>query len=367
MRASPSAKGRDRHGSPRAQISVVAETAYPEVTAGSRVRVVEMGRHLEHHGVRVDCRPNLTSHEYELIAAPGLSPTKPVALTRGLVRSTRARNGVSDSLTLVHRLRSLVPSPGDDRPLDIYDFDDALYLGAAGSHHLRLGMVKREASRCLRYMRSARVVLAGNRVLADAARDHAERIEVVPSCVDPTLQPMREHREVETLSLGWIGSVTTSRYLTPVLELVGGLYQQGWPIRLVLMGASVPLREPWLEHRPWSLDAERRMLTEVDVGLMPLPDDAWARGKCGYKLLRYFSAGLPTIASPVGINAELIERGGGMSATSPTEWSRAIAALSADASARADIAKQARAFVEREFSYQVWAPRVAGLIRELST
>ncbi len=347
-------------------VLVVAESAYPEIAAGARVRVVEMGAHLAPLGVDVDFRPTLSSSEYASIATPGVGAAKAIVLARGTLRAARAGNGNGRTLTLVHRLRSLVPSAKDNRPLDVYDFDDALYLDASASRRRRLGGVfKRQSTRCLRYMGAARLVLAGNRILADVALGRARRVEVVPSCVDPTTQPMRQHREVEVLTLGWTGSATTSRYLGPALEVVGSLHERGWPIRLILMGASVPIKAPWIEHRSWSLEAERQMLTEVDVGLMPLPDDPWARGKCGYKLLRYFSAGLPTIASPVGINAELLEGGGGLGPTSHAEWVAAIDELSRDVGMRKEIGVQAREFAEREYSYQVWAPRVAALLSEL--
>jgi len=346
-------------------ITVVAESAYPEITAAPRVRVVEMGAHLQSHGVEIDFRPSISNDEYALISRRGFSPAKTVALLRSAARATRSERNFG-ALTLVHRLRSLVPWPRDDRPLDVYDFDDALYLGSGSSRQRRLGALKLEARRCINHMSSARLVLAGNHVLADAARQHAKRIEVVPSCVDPALQALREHRDVEVLTLGWIGSATTSSYLRPLLAVIGELHARGWPIRLVLMGASGLIRAPWIEHRPWSLSAERRMLTEVDVGLMPLPDDPWARGKCGYKLLRYFSAGVPAIASPVGVNTELIKGGGGLSASSPADWSAAIAELAGDALTRREIGKRARRFVEREYSYQAWAPRVAALFKELA-
>lgn len=351
---------------PDGGLSVLAETAYPDMVAGARVRVVEMAEHLAPLGVSMTFAPNMTSMEYALVASPGVGPKKALALVRGFARSVR-QAPPPVGLTLVHRLRSLVPGPKDDAPLDVYDFDDALYVGSASSHHAQLRRLKREAPRCVSYMRRARLVLAGNRVLADAARAHSRHVEVVPSCVDPSVQPQRQHVDAETLTLGWIGSRTTSVYLTPVLSVIESLRARGSAVHLVLMGADPSLTAPWIEHRAWSVEAERQMLTEIDVGLMPLPDDQWTRGKCGYKLLRYFSAGLPTIASPVGVNAELIAAGAGFSASGPKEWSRAIEAhLAADAAARRRAGTQARTFVERAYSYQVWAPKVAGLLRNIA-
>jgi hypothetical protein len=348
------------------ELHVLAQTAYPEVAAGSRVRIVEMASHLERFKVNVQFRPSTTNAEYELISSPGLSARKLAALARGFARSSRGVRRTDAGLTLVHRLRSLVTGPCDRAPLDIYDFDDALYIGSESASHLRPGTLKHEATRCVRYMRHARLVFAGNRVLAEAASQYAARVEVVPSCVDPELQDQRAHREVETITLGWTGSSTTSPYLNPVIEVIGTLVASGCQIRLLLMGAARSLQAPWIEHRVWSVAAERQMLTEVDIGLMPLPNTPWARGKCGYKLLRYFSAGLPAIASPVGINLGLLADGRGLCPTSANQWSQSIQELARDAAARRQMGARGRGFVEREFSYQVWAPRVASLLQDLA-
>ena len=349
----------------RNDLRVLAEAAYPDVTAGSRVRVVEMATHLAQLGVQVDFAPSMTNAEYELISSPGVTPSKVIAVARAFARSSRVPRPLA-GLVLVHRLRSLLPALNEGAPLDVYDFDDALYVGSISPRDSRLGRFKREATRCLSYLRRARLVLAGNRVLAEEARRHARRVEIIPSCVNPGLQQLRRHREADVLTLGWIGSRTTSAYLRPVLEVVGSLHAGGYPVRLVLMGASISLRAPWIEHRTWSPEAERRLLTEIDIGLMPLPDDPWTRGKCGFKLLRYFSAGLPTIASPVGVNRELLTGGRGVSAGTAAEWSRGIVDLGRDAAARGQIGARARDFVEREYSYGVWAPRVAELLRGLA-
>jgi glycosyltransferase involved in cell wall biosynthesis len=346
--------------------SVRAETAYPAVVAGSRVRIAEMGTHLGPLGISLRFAPSMTSAEYSLVASRGLDLNKAAVLAKTLIRSSRREVQKAD-LTLVHRLRSLVPGLRERDPLDVYDFDDALYVGSVASHHAQLRHLKLEAARCVSYMRRARLVFAGNSVLADAARRYATRVEIVPSCVDPSLQPRRDHRESEILKLGWIGSRTTSPYLAPVLEAMAALHARQRPVKLVLMGADPSIVGPGIEHRTWSIEAERDMLTEIDVGMMPLPDDPWTRGKCGYKLLRYFSAGLPSIASPVGINAELVAGGGGLRATSSEDWSQAIEELLVtDPVARRQIGDQARWFVEKNYSYAVWGQRVAELLAELT-
>jgi glycosyltransferase involved in cell wall biosynthesis len=123
--------------------------------------------------------------------------------------------------------------------------------------------------------------------------------------------------------------------------------------------------EPWIERRAWSQASEASLLARFDVGVMPLPDDPWTRGKCGYKLLQYFAAGVPAVASPVGINATLLSRGGGFAAATPQQWRAALEQLRADRSARSDAARAGRRLAESEYSYQRWAPELAAMLRSL--
>jgi glycosyltransferase involved in cell wall biosynthesis len=357
---------------PRTQLEVVAQTAYPPNAPAVRVRLLEMGMHLAGLGIALDCRPAVTEAEYELLSGPGAHARKVASLARGVARVSRRVPPQPGGLILVHRLRSLIPAPGERAPVDVYDFDDAVYL-AAGAHRnpslvrsLRQRLLVREAERSVRHMREARLVLAGNRVLADAALRHSTRVEVVPSCVDPGLQPRRRHERKDRVTLAWVGTPSNTRYLRPLLDIVASLHERGRAVRLVAMGATPSFQAPWLEYRRWSLEAERRLLTEVDIGVMPLLDEPWARGKCGYKLLRYFSAGLPAFVSPVGINSELIADGRGVAARTAPEWARAIQELADDHLARQEIGDAGRAFVEREYSYEVWTPRLAELLWALA-
>jgi glycosyltransferase involved in cell wall biosynthesis len=135
--------------------------------------------------------------------------------------------------------------------------------------------------------------------------------------------------------------------------------------KLVVVGTGVNLRAPWMEHREWSLDTEQAELANFDIGVMPLPDDEWTRGKCGYKLLQYFAAAVPAVASPVGVNRSIIGSARGYLADTAGDWFRALSELINDVDLRRQMGANGRAFVEREFSYQRWAPEYAALLRQL--
>jgi hypothetical protein len=126
------------------------------------------------------------------------------------------------------------------------------------------------------------------------------------------------------------------------------------------------MRADWIEHRAWSPASEPRDLASFDIGIMPLPDSDWARGKCGYKVLQYFSAGVPAVASPVGITSELIGDDRGLLASTSAEWYAALDQLIRDVEERRDRGAAARAFVEQRYSYQRWAPELAELLKSVA-
>jgi glycosyltransferase involved in cell wall biosynthesis len=350
------------------RISVSAQTAYPPLTASPRVRVLGFESHLAVAGVDLRYRPMLTDAEYALISGPGgavASLRKAAALAAG---ARRALSTSADAnLTLVHRLRFLTPIPGVEplRHVDVYDFDDALFLGSTSPSNRRFAWLKRESSRWHTYLRRARLVIAGNPYLADHARALARRVEVIPSCVDPSRQPLHEHEAREVVRVGWIGSDSTAPYLGSLMPVFERLNGDAVRARLVLVGAGADLRAPWIDHIPWSQATESEELSKFDLGLMPMPDTAWTRGKCGYKLLQYFAAGIPAIASPVGVNTALVDSTRGRLASTDAEWTRALNELITDVQVRQELGSAARAFVERGYSYQRWAPELARLLREL--
>lgn len=348
-----------------APLRILGETAYPLSVPSARVRIADFAPFLRPHGIDLEYRPTLTEAEYGVIASAASPLQKAALLGRSAMRAATGRP--AHDLLLVHRLRLLGGLPPIDPPrhLDVYDLDDALFLGSAAAANRRFEWAKGEARRSVAYARRARLVLAGNGYLAGWARDHARRVEVVPSLVDPSQQPLREHGETARPVVGWIGSRTSSAYLEPVLPVLRALSEEG-AVRVVLVGADPSLRAPWIEHRPWSLATQPRDLASFDIGIMPLPDTEWARGKCGYKLLQYFAAGVPAVASPVGVNRDLVGDERGVLAGTADEWEAGLRELAADVDGRRERGSSARVFVERGYSYGSWAPELAAMLRSLS-
>jgi len=321
---------------------------------------------LRPHGVELSFHPTLTGTEYRTLSSRASAIRKAAVLGASSARAVRT--SPAHDLLLVHRLRFLTPIPGVDPPrqVDIYDIDDALFLGSPAAANRRFQWAKQEARRCIGYLRRARLVVAGNTFLAGKAREYARHVEVVPSCVDPARQALRLHGPADIVTVGWIGSRTTSAYLEPVLPVFAQLNQRRLRARLVVIGGDPSVQADWIEHRPWSLATEAADLAGFDIGIMPVPDTDWARGKCGYKLLQYFCAGVPAVGSPVGVNSEIVGRERGILASSPQEWQGALDQLISDADERRERGQAARAFVERDYSYQRWGPELAELLRSVA-
>jgi glycosyltransferase involved in cell wall biosynthesis len=163
----------------------------------------------------------------------------------------------------------------------------------------------------------------------------------------------------EELRVGWIGSPSTAHYLGLVREPLRRLARER-ALRLVVIGArDIPSTDVPLEIHEWSAETEGPLLGGVHIGIMPLADGPWERGKCGYKLIQYMACGKPVIASPVGVNDEIVTPEVGLLASSDAQWLAALRQLSTDAALRNRLGFAGRALVERKYSLQVRGPQLA--------
>jgi len=241
----------------------------------------------------------------------------------------------------------------------VFDFDDAIHLGGKEAHVARI---------CAR----AAWVTAGNEHLADFARRHTDRVTVLPTVVDTDAYAVRaEHeRPGVRVRVGWLGSDRSiGETLVPHLGLLARL-RDALGFELVVVSKPRPdlpaAVGPW-RFVEWSPEVETRLAELFDVGIMPLLDDPFQRGKCGCKLLQYMAAGLPAVASPVGVNAHLLADGRGLLAAGEGEWRAALAALVADAGLRGALGRAGRAFVERRYALREWFPVLEEILARVAS
>jgi len=213
-------------------------------------------------------------------------------------------------------------------------------------------------------MRQANTVIVGNTYLEERARvTGARRIECLPTAVDLERYRTASTREDGIFTIGWIGSPSTVEHLSLIRPVLADFCRDN-KARLVVVGASkVGQDGVSAEFRPWSEATEVEDLLRFDVGIMPLRDEPWERGKCGYKLIQYMACARPVIASPVGVNREIVEPGvNGYLATTDQEWRTALETLRGDPDLRTRMGRAGRFKVETTYCTRVTAPRLASIL-----
>ena len=250
----------------------------------------------------------------------------------------------------------------------VSDFDDAVF------HRYdlhRLQPVRTLLGRKFAHvMQNSACVFSGNAYLADYARDGgAAAIEIVPTVVDVAHYRAKADRDkgAEPV-IGWIGTPSTWRDCVEPFLPVFRSVAQTYGARIEAVGARMTSNEEAGVHfLPWSEEGEIERINAMDIGVMPLPDTPWMRGKCGYKLIQYMACGLPVVASPVGVNAEIVEHGvNGFLAETHGDWSRALETLLSNPELRRQMGAAGRKRVEERYSLQVYGPRVASLLSEIA-
>jgi glycosyltransferase involved in cell wall biosynthesis len=247
----------------------------------------------------------------------------------------------------------------------VYDFDDAIWIKAMSDANRRFAWLK-NVEKIPRIVRMAHTVLAGNDYLAAWARTHSQNVVVVPSCVDTDeFAPVAARPATDAVTIGWSGSPSTIahlRPLLPVLERVKAVY--GTRVRFRVMGDPSFSHPPLeLQGEAWSSAAEMQLLREIDIGLMPLPDDEWTRGKCAIKGLVSMSMGAATVMSPVGVNVQIVRHGeNGYLAASDDEWFEALSRLIEDHALRRRLGLAGRQTVEDHYSIRRWEGTLADVL-----
>lgn len=353
-------------------VKAVMLTRYERTGASSRLRLLQYAESLERQGIRSSLAP-FFDESYLRRLYSGRSTLGPILLGYARRAGQLLRAGHADLIWLEKEAlpwfpwgieRALLPRAV---PL-VVDYDDAVF------HRYdlhRSAAVRRLLGRKLdKLMASAALVTAGNRYLADrATAAAAPRVEIVPTVIDLTAYTRRPASFSESPpTIGWIGTPSTwTEYMAPMMPLLAQAAEANGA-RIAAVGAGRAAEpHPLLDNLPWTEESEVARIHEMDIGIMPLTDTPWSRGKCGYKLIQYMACGLPVIASPVGVNAEIVEHGvNGFLASTDAEWAEALQTLLRDPSLRARMGEEGRRKVERDYSLQVWGPRVAQMLRDVA-
>jgi len=243
----------------------------------------------------------------------------------------------------------------------VFDLDDAIFCRSNGT------LSPHRERRFARMVRRCMQVWAGNEFLARSAKKYSNDVVVLPTSVVPEKYDVRVEKPLGNMDLVWIGSKSTRKYLTEALPLLEGASEAVPDLRLkVIADFHLTSRKLHTFTALWSEESEARELTSAHIGIAPMPDNAWTRGKCGLKVLQYMAAGLPVVASPVGVNEELVKHGvTGFLAESSEDWKKAIKTLASSSDLRQSMGAEARKRVKRNFSVEATYRKMAAALDQL--
>ena len=247
----------------------------------------------------------------------------------------------------------------------IYDFDDAVMFNS--SRHpipespLRMRHFASMVKRC-------HGIIAGNSYLKSFAEPHNKNIWVLPTTIDTTKYSIKTHTsENPNITLGWIGggkSLGFLKALQPVMDRIAERHNNV-SLKIVCDSFFEGKKMPIIK-KAWSEADEAQDVWSFDIGLAPLPDDSWSRGKCATKLLQYMASGIPAVASAVGVHNEIIRNGvNGFLAKNDAEWFDKIKRLIEDKALRQKMGLAARETAEKYYSVKANAPKLAEILKKI--
>jgi glycosyltransferase involved in cell wall biosynthesis len=342
-----------------------------DTSPGQRFRIEQWEPILRKNGVEITYAPFETKELRSILYSGG----NIFAKIGGVIRSINRRSSALDSLNefdLVYLFReaALLGPPWFERKIGrsgapmVFDFDDAIFFSYKSPSNGYLSYLKFQG-KTAEICRISTCVMAGNEFLADYARSNNKNVTIIPTTIDTDKYEFVERSdEPEIVTIGWSGSFSTIQHLDTIRSILQELAKTEQFCLRVIGTPEYELPGVNVESIQWRSETELDNLRCIDIGLMPLPDDNWSKGKCGLKALQYMALGIPTICSPVGVNSTIIKDGkNGFLAESNDEWIEKIKQLLHSAELRRKLGRAGRETVECEYSAKVVAPKILEVFR----
>jgi glycosyltransferase involved in cell wall biosynthesis len=302
----------------------------PKRSPGQRFRFEQYIPYLRDNGFECDVSYLISEQDDRVLYAPHRYAAKFGILMKSI--AVRLRDVLSAGrydIIFVYREALMINTAIIERLLAasraklVFDFDDAIWIHRVSDANGKLAFLRAGPSKIPQILRRSDMVFVGNRYLADYASAYNDNVQVVPTTLDTATHAPQPHPPRERVCIGWSGSPSTVSYiedLTPVLARLKDRF--GDRIYFKVMGDPRYDRPALgVKGLAWREETEVEDTAELDIGLMPLPDDSWTRGKCGFKALLYMSLAIAPVVSPIGVNADIVEEGvNGFIATTDDEW-----------------------------------------------
>jgi glycosyltransferase involved in cell wall biosynthesis len=356
------------------KVRILFWVPYPKEGQSNRFRVEQYLPYLNAEGIGYSLRPFISSEFYRVLYRPGGFPRKFYFFMKSFLRRIIDLLSIFKyDLVFVHReafpfgppIFEILAFKCFKKPL-VYDFDDAIFLGERSESNRAISFLK-NPGKVARIITLSQQVIVGNNYLNEYAEQFNKNITVIPTPIDTEkYKPFNSPHEKNGVVVGWIGSHSTAGYLLELKDVFQQLKKDNSDLVIRLIGAEKYEKLlPGTECRAWTLEDEIEELGSFDIGLMPMPDNPWTKGKCAFKLLLYMSMGTPAVCSPVEMNKEVIRDGeNGFLASSAEEWFYRIQTLIKDQDLRKRIGLQGRKIVEEKYALSLWAPAFIEVLKK---
>jgi glycosyltransferase involved in cell wall biosynthesis len=252
----------------------------------------------------------------------------------------------------------------------IFDYDDSIWIPQVSDGNKKLAFLK-DASKTSRIIEKASLVFAGNQHLANYAKQYNRNVVIIPTTIDTEIYKRQESvNHKDAVCIGWSGSFTTIEHFEtaiPVLKKIKEKYGNKVYFKIIGDG-NYYCKELNTQGAAWNAATEVKDLSEIEIGIMPLPDTEWTKGKCGLKGLSYMALGIPTLMSPVGVNNEIISNGqNGYLPNGDDEWICYLSQLIEDKNLRKSIGAAGKETVDQKFSTRVWQQSYLNYFNQLTS
>jgi glycosyltransferase involved in cell wall biosynthesis len=294
-------------------------------------------------------------------------------VARSVVRRFDALKRVKNfDLVYIFREAALLGPPVFERLIHrsgvpvVFDFDDAIFVSYRSPSNGYLSYLK-FANKTKTICRLSSHVMVGNPYLADYAKQVNQNVTVIPTTIDTEkYQLLDSSRNSQTPVIGWTGSFSTAQHLDTLRETLQKLATTE-SFRLRVIGATdYAIEGVAVDTIRWTSEREVQDLEGIDIGIMPLPDDNWTKGKCGLKALQFMALGIPTVLSPIGVNKDIIQDNeNGFQAANESEWIEKLTRLLRSKELRERLGRAGRKTVEERYSAQTQAPRVYEIFKSV--
>jgi len=360
-------------------VNVLFILPYPIQAPSSRYRVYQYLPYLQANGINITVSRFIDSDEFfKVLYQPGRTTTKAAYFAKQTIRRfwDIGRSRGFDAVFVQREALPFGPAIVEQMiarlgcPI-LYDFDDAIYLRRSSNANRWASWLK-QPQKTAKIIQASQHVIVGNQVLHEYASKYTKQITLIPSSIDAEFYQIRppqcaaqKAQTHKPIVIGWVGSGTNLQYVAKLANVLRTLNAEH-NIEVQIVGGTVEMAGVNVVCRPWRLENELSDLQGFDIGIMPLADEPWTRGKGGFKAIQYMGVGLPVVASPVGINSEIVTHDvTGFLAKSDEAWHRSLTTLITDAALRTTFGLAGRKRVEERYCTAVNGPKLLQVLQSV--